>query len=479
MNPPDLREGSVAGRALRFGIPLALAMLGHGLFNLVDLVIVGPVARGAVTAVTLGGIVVTVAMLLGDGWGNGVAARIGRAYGRGDLAAAREEAAESLRTALAAGAVLGLALVGLSPPLVALFRLGSPPTEAAAVGYLAILALGLFTSFGLIQVTAVWRGMGEGLWPLAVLIGANLANLILDLGFVYGWFGLPVWGVLGAALATGLARGLGAAVGWTWLARIAVPVRLSWPGRPLRASWARIRATAAEGVPTSLQLVVRVVALLLALLLARWVQRGSPTVFLDAVGVCVRLEMVAGFLALGFGSAATAFVAQNAAAGHLERARQGTAILSLASFLTVFGLGGAIYASRTIVLNAVVPGLPPEGHEVARVYLAISWPAQAWLGAAFVLSRAVNGVGITRLPLQVDLIVLGLVALPLAWVLTRPFLGLAERGVWWALGVSHGFAFLGHAAVARRVWRSWRASGDPPGGEPPSGDRLASVPGGR
>ena len=39
--PGDLTKGPIARKSLAFGAPLALALMGHGLFNIVDLVIVG------------------------------------------------------------------------------------------------------------------------------------------------------------------------------------------------------------------------------------------------------------------------------------------------------------------------------------------------------------------------------------------------------------------------------------------------------
>ena len=53
----DLTRGSLWRKCLRYGMPLALAMMGHGLFNVVDLVIVGRVGEGAIASVTISGIV--------------------------------------------------------------------------------------------------------------------------------------------------------------------------------------------------------------------------------------------------------------------------------------------------------------------------------------------------------------------------------------------------------------------------------------
>ena len=53
-----------------------------------------------------------------------------------------------------------------------------------------------------------FRGLGDTRTPLVAMLVANAA---LDYGFVLGRFGLPAWGVGGAAVATSISEWIGLA----------------------------------------------------------------------------------------------------------------------------------------------------------------------------------------------------------------------------------------------------------------------------
>lgn len=446
----DLSTGSLAWKSFVFGGPLALAMMGHGLFNLVDLVIVARVGQGAVAAVTLAGIVITAAMLIFDGVSNVTVAMVAHAHGARLRRMVHDVAWESLWLGVGAGVVGGAVFYFLSAPVVDYFRLADPGTVGDATEYLEVMAAGMITMFLIMQTTAVLRGVGDPLWPAAILIGANLLNIFLDIAMVYGKWGFPEMGVVGAAWATVISRGLGGLLGlWLiWRGTSGVCLRRIRFRRPFKY----LRTLTFVGLPTSLQLAVRVIAVLFLLRIAREAETASAEALLDGVGICIRLEMVAVFMGLGWGGGATTLVGQNLGAKRTDRAARGTWITVAYAAGSMAAIGALLLVFQERLFNEIMPDLNPVGYARGEAYLWITVPFYPVMAVAFVLSRALNGAGSTRTPMAIDMFTQLLLMMPLALILSgvgvhgRP---LDTDGAWKAAVVVHALTALVYVWVFR------------------------------
>lgn len=93
--------------------------------------------------------------------------------------------------------------------------MGVPGTSLAqAAAYLEVVSLGSIGLFLLNAACAFLRAQGDSVGPLAIMAFSAAANVILDFILIVG-FGL---GVVGAAIATVSAQGVGAVFA-LWLAR--------------------------------------------------------------------------------------------------------------------------------------------------------------------------------------------------------------------------------------------------------------------
>jgi Na+-driven multidrug efflux pump len=407
-----LTGGGLVRQSLGLGAPLAIGMFAHGLFNLVDMLVVARLGPGAVASVTLGGIILPLGFLVFDGLSTATVERLSRALGRGEVQRAQEIAEESLRLALLAS-LLGAIVFGAGAPLLVGFvDSGHAEMTAHAISYLAIMGYGMAGMFLILQVTAIQRAAGSGRWPLFMLVGANALNLVLALGLVHGNFFMPRLGVAGAAWATVMAQGVFATLGLLSLVRgsAGLRIRRGW----MFGSLPSLKGLLAQGLPTSLQLAVRVLAVFVLLRIARSTVHGSADAFLDGVGLCVRLEMLAVFVALGFGAAATPFVAQNRAAGDAVRAARGTWVLALAAAVAGALIAWLLAVFTEPVLTFIMPGIESEAMAAAHAYLHLLLPVLPAVSLAVVLARGLNGAGSTRTALVVDLMLYGLVLTALA-----------------------------------------------------------------
>ncbi len=90
----------------------------------------------------------------------------------------------------------------------ALMRLLAPSegVQQLAGEYLAICAFGAVGMCAATILSSFFLGIGDSRTPLYVTLFVNCLNAVLDYALIFGNFGLPAWGVSGAAVATTIAE---------------------------------------------------------------------------------------------------------------------------------------------------------------------------------------------------------------------------------------------------------------------------------
>ncbi len=465
-------RGSLLWGIGRFGAPLVAGVVLHTGFNILDLYMISRLPEGTQALAALGicDMMTAVATILSNGVSTASVALIARSLGARDLRGVRRIAWQSLW--LVGGLSLLFGLVGVVGSEWLVRDVMGTRGEAADIAgpYLQVMLGGSFSIFLLLQLVAILRGLGHAKTAASLLVGGNALNILLNVLLIYGsgpappifaWggplaaaLGIPRMGALGAAWATLLARTVPVAVGLWILARRRGgprfhPVYLRPFGAELRALW-RL------GWPSSAQLVLRVGAVLfvLALLNAAYTSATDPTV-LTAFSICLRLETMILFVGMGWGAAASTFVATSLGARSLGRARRsGWVAAGLCAALS-FGLG-VLYVRE----GAAIVGFfdsDPRVVAVGQEYFgAVAW-TYALLGAGVVLSQAMAGAGATLQSLVLDAVVLLLGVLPAAYLVTRVLM-LPRGALWWVLAAGNGVGALAFAAYY--AWGAWWPEGE-------------------
>jgi putative MATE family efflux protein len=428
---------------LRQGLPMALGMACHALFNLVDLWMVGKFGEDAVAGVHCATTINFLPMILGNGVSVATMALMAQALGQGDRARAARLSSWSQAAMLAAGLVLGLVGALLAGPSVDIQAVEGP-ARACGVDYLVVTSLGTFTMFGLMQTTASMRANGEAWMPFALLVGANLLNLGLNFPLMYGWdaVGLAGLGPVGAAWASGASRLLASLCGYAWLCR---------PGHPLRLRVADLwRAPAGAGgrildlaLPQSVQMLARISPVVILTALAGRIA-GNPAI--TALGVTTRLDTVVLFAAIGFASAGTAVAGRAVGAGRPERARQAARQAGIQAVVLGAVLIGLLAAFAPPLIGLFVDDVGRAVLDAGTEYMRIAaWghPLAAFCIAA---TGAFNGAGKTLPPMILDLCGLFLLFLPAGALLVACVPG-AELGALWGIVLFTQLALLVAYAV--------------------------------
>jgi len=415
-------EGPLAREVARFGTPLAVGMALQTTFNLVDAYLIAQLPQAevgpAVGALGICDQVAALGTILSYGVSTATSTVLSHQKGAGDLDGVKRTAWQSILivTALSAlFAVLGLLFSGVIVRDV----IGAKGAVAeVATSYLRVIVGGSFSIFFLLQLTTIQRALGSAKTPVSLLVGGNVLNVFVAILFVFGETPPPVFawaapiaralhvprmGMLGAAWATILARTITLVPITLILAQRFAIVRPPRGARaPVRAEIALILSIA---WPSSAQFVLRITAMLLAnSLVARFFTTPADQTATTGMGLVFRLDTMALFVAMGWGSAAQTFVGQNLGAKKESRAMHAGWITAAYDVITNVGLIALVFFAGERVLAIFDDDPAPVG--IAMEYLRVVAPTYLGLGVGVVLGNAMAGAGATRTTLWVDVAVI-------------------------------------------------------------------------
>jgi putative MATE family efflux protein len=195
------------GEIFRLALPALGALAAEPLYLLVDTAIVGHLGRAQLAALGIASVILGSAFVVFNFLQYGTTAQVARAGGAGESQTARRLGAQALWLSLGFGVVVSALIAVFAPQLVSLVG-GEGEAAEDAVTYLRIAAIGFPAAFVALGGQGYLRGIADLRTPLVIVIVANVANVILEVLFVYGFD----WGIAGSAAGTAIAQlGMGTA----------------------------------------------------------------------------------------------------------------------------------------------------------------------------------------------------------------------------------------------------------------------------
>ncbi|MEM1338080.1 MAG: MATE family efflux transporter [Bacteroidota bacterium] len=189
---------------LKLATPVVLGMLGHTFVAFADNIMVGQLGTAELAAVSLGNSVVLIFMYVGIGFSTAITPLVAEADGAGKPM----EAKKVLKHGILLCIFLGLLLFGLIMACKPLLYLAKQPEEvvALAVPYLNLIAFSIIPMIIFQAFRQFSEGMSQTRLPMYATILANVLNVVLNYLLIFGTFGFPKMGIIGAAIGTLVAR---------------------------------------------------------------------------------------------------------------------------------------------------------------------------------------------------------------------------------------------------------------------------------
>ncbi len=440
----DFTKGAIGRAVLLLSIPMVLEMVMESVFAVVDIFFVSRLGADAVAVVGITESIMTVVYAIGMGLGMATAALVARRTGEKDHNGASLAAGQGIL--LAVFASLLIAIPGLFYAKDLLVLMGATQ-EVADSNYMypAIMLSGNVIVMLLFIINAIFRSSGDAALSMRVLWFANIANIILDPMFIFGFGVIPAFGIKGAAIATTIGRGLAVMYQIWILTGRGSRVKLSVAHfRPDFGIMRKLIKLSAGGIgqlliaTSSWILMVRIISVF-----------GSEV--LAGYTIALRIMIFSLLPSWGMSNAAATLVGQNLGAGQPERAVRSvwmTAYINMA-FL---GIAGAVFMTwpaffiRLFISDPVVV----EAGALCLRMISIGFVFYAF---GMVMIQAFNGAGDTQTPTWLNFIFFWLIEIPLAWILAIG-IGLGETGVYYAIVIAESsIALAGIILFRRGKWK--------------------------
>ncbi len=443
--PAETRWATITAetrRLLVIGLPLMGAQLAQMGMGVVDAVMAGQYGSVDLAGVALGGSLFWPVMMLMMGLVQAVTPTVAQLNGAGKQREIGEVIRQGLWLALSGGLAAAWILNNIGP--VYQWMSVDPAAAAISVPYLRMASFGVPALMCFFCLRFLADGMGFTRPALFISLAALTLKVPLNYVLIYGKFGAPEMGGVGAGLAQ-------AVVMWLQLTLILAVVtrrrfrRTGWHSRFSRPDWARIKNLLIIGIPIGATIFAEMgLFSLTTILLGRF---GAETV--ASHNIAMNINGVLFMPALALGMAGTIRIGFRVGAGEIGQART-TAGIAMSTTALV-----AILGSLVIFLFR---------HHMVSAYT--SEPAVAALSSTlllfvmfFLLFDALQATGVgtlrgykdTKVPMYIALFSYWVVGLPLEVILGFGLIGepMGVYGFWLGLAIGVGTAAL---LLSTRLW---------------------------
>src|SRR5688572_21649754 len=325
----DYTEGPVGRSILLLAVPMVLEVVLESVFAVTDVFFVSKLGDAAIATVGLTESMMAIVYTLAVGLSIGATATVARRIGERNPDGAARAAVQTLALGALISITLAVGGVAFAPDLL---RLLGADDRVIATGsnFTRVMLGGNASVVMLFLINGIFRGAGDAAIAMRVLWLANGINIVLGPLLIFGVGPFPELGVTGAAVATTIGRGAGAAFAL---------YRLFQPGRHIQLSAAHL-----ELDPSAMGRIVRLSGtgtLQVFIGTASWIglirilsQFGS--VALAGYTIAIRIILFALFPSWGLGNAAATMVGQGLGAKKPDRAE---AAVWMAGFYNLCFLG--------------------------------------------------------------------------------------------------------------------------------------------
>lgn len=405
--------------------PILIEQLSHILPGMIDTFMVSHLGDAAVAGLAVANQIVVFFIVLFSFVGIGCSVVITHYLGAKDSAGAERVAATAVGANFWLGVIVSVLTFGFSSEMLGLLHL-PPGLMPYAQPFLALMGGTLFLEALNIAFGAVLRAHGRTRDVMMVTVGMNVLNIGLNFVLIFGMFGFPRLGVVGAALSTVISRALAClAFGWLMQKRTRWHLHLSsfW-----RFSADALNKVLHIGLPAAGEN------------LCWWTSFMVITYFVGQMGetalatfsYAMQLSMIMMMVGLSIGIGTEIMIGHMIGAGDIDTAyrqllrslRVGLAVTVVSACIVVF------FAPQLLGLFSSNPVIVAGGALLLRFSLILE-PGRTF---NLVVINSLRATGDARFPVLMGMCSMWGLAVPLAWFLGL-HIGWGLTGVWIAFSV--------------------------------------------
>ncbi len=395
-NTPLDRSGSGEAAPLRLSLfklagPTIVGNLLLSLVHLAAIKIVASLGAEAVAAVLAADRIYMAMQLIIFSITTGTTALVAYAWGARNPEEADRVLKLSMGIALAASLALCVLIQFVAQPLVSIFGLQGPILVEAGE-YLKVLVYFNVCFAFLAVISAALRAAGDALTPVYVVAVGNIVNIILAYVLVYGAYGSPQFGVMGAAYAAGISYLL-----------VALVFIVLWRGKRLILkptpqpfySRERLRHLVRIAVPAGIEQTFFNISIIGFM----WVVSLYGTEAFTAYGIGVNILSLSIVIGMGFSIATATMVGQQLGAKHPQEAER-AAWRNLRIAFGIMLVIAVLLGSNARTIGGFFIDSPAILDYLVALTIMVAI-VQPMMSIEFTLGGALRGAGDTRSPARI------------------------------------------------------------------------------
>lgn len=426
-------------RNLKVAVPVMFTQIGGALVGLFDTMMVGHYATVDLAAVSFSNAIFFTIMVFASGSLMGLTPLIGLQDGE---LSQHPDKANSIRAKMASllqnGLYFTLIISMVTTVLLALCipfldRFGQDPEVIeVARPYYILIVISLFPYLLFCLQKQFLEGLGNTIVAMVIVLAMNALNVLLNWVFIYGHWGAPAMGAVGAGIATLVSR-----IGMPVCLFVAIMLHRHWRdyirlfSRHL-SSWREVCHIARIGFPIGGQTFFETVTFTLAVVAIGWISKEAVA----AHQIASQISNLTFMLAVGIGAGTTIRVSHQLGKGDLPAVR----MASNASIHLVI-LMNTIGAALMIGLRHYIPYLFTDDQEVITIasqLLVFAGLYQYSDGLQAVGASMLRGITDVKVPMVIAFISYIIIGLLIGYVCAFP-LGMGAAGIW--IGFIVGLTF--------------------------------------
>ncbi|RUA07443.1 MAG: MATE family efflux transporter [Fusobacteria bacterium] len=421
----DLTEGNILYKLTLLSLPIMGMSLIQMAYNMIDMIWIGRLGSGAVAGVGTAGFFLKFGFALSSIIFIGTGVRTSQAVGSKDLKKANSYAETSIINTIILITLFIVFILVAKTSLIDFFNLNNPEIEKMALDYMTITAFGIFFSALSLVFTRIFNGHGDSKTPFYITSIGLILNIALDPILIFGLFGIPKLGVVGAAIATVIAQTIVSTILFIHLRK---KYKIFTDG--FHYDKEKTKDIMKLGIPVATQRVLFTgFSVIIARIIAHW---GADAIAVQRVGV--QIESLSWITAGGFQGALAAFVGQNYGAKKYHRIKKG--YFNAIGIISVLGI---FVSFILIVFPEPIFKIFLQEESIVKLgadYLRILGVSQLFMVVEMTTVGGFQGIGKTLPPSIVSIILTG-ARIPMALLLSATALGL--DGIWWSISISSIF----------------------------------------
>ena len=212
-------EPSSLKQSIKLAWPISLQSILVTMLGMSDIMMVGHLGDTAVASVGLGNRIQFVFLIILAGLASGVGTLSAQHFGAGQIGVIRQVIVKTL--VIAAGILLPILLITfLFSDNIMGIATTDPSVIKAGTNYLWLTMPSLIFVVIVMIFENALRGLGQVVFPMLISTIAIITNILLNYWLIKGGLGIEPMGVIGAALATLIARALHALLILVYLAKV-------------------------------------------------------------------------------------------------------------------------------------------------------------------------------------------------------------------------------------------------------------------